>query len=145
MALFKNVRETTVNGKKVHIYLLPATRGLVMAKKLSQLVLPTISGFAEASNPESGISLATVSTLLVESLDDLDIEDIVIQLLSNLVVEGQEVTFDDYFMANYGELVEILQFALEQNFSSFFTGKGLGSLLSKIPQIQQTQVELDVE
>lgn len=137
MALINNVRTLDLNGKQITIFLLPASKGLVMAKKLSQLFLPTLSGFAEIGEEDSDMSLSTVSTLLVESLDDLDVMSVVSTLLNSVTVNGQPIDFDTYFMANYGELVSVIKFAVEENFSSFFEGKGLGNLLkSKLPVMQ---------
>ena len=135
MALFNNARKKTINGKEVTIFLLPASKGLVTAKKLSQVLLPTIGAFADGTSGD-GLDLSMPAAILVDSLDSLDVMAIVSILLEQMCVDGREVNFDEYFMANYGELFEVIKFALEENFSSFFTGSGIAKMLrNKLPKM----------
>lgn len=132
------LRTTTLsNGKEVSITLLPALKGLTMAKRLSQLVLPAMSVMA-GGDEDGETTLAEAASILVMSLDNIDEQVMVKELLNGLSVEGQGVNLDEYFAGNYGEFTEILIFALKENFSSFFEGNAfINKLKSKLSIMQQ--------
>jgi len=118
------VRSQELNGKQIQIYMLPAFEGLKMAQKLAQFVLPTVGAFYQGMASES-LNFEQIAVTLVEELDGIELETIAGRLLQGMSVNGQDVPFDDYFMANYGELTAILTFAIKENFGSFFEAKGL--------------------
>ena len=71
-------------------------------------------------------------------------------MLDELQIDGNEVDIEEYFAANYGELIEILEFSLKENFSSFFMGKGIKArflqaieslMTGQIPQESEEQQE----
>jgi len=111
------VEKIEIKGKEFQIELLPAGEGITIAHKLSTVILPLVSFDGEA-----GINLdfGKLATSLTTSLGDKDLLNVIKRVLKNLCVDGKEVVFDNYFRANYGELIKILTFAFEKNFGSFF-------------------------
>ena len=118
--MFKLKVETTeIKGKEFQIELLPAGEGIAVAHRLSTVILPLVS-----FDTEGGIDLdfGKLASSLTTSLGDKELLQVIKKLLKNLCVDGKGVDFDDYFQANYGELIKILTFAFEKNFGSFFEG-----------------------
>lgn len=134
-ALHKFRREITLeNGKKVQIKVLKTTAGIAVAKKLLNLVAPALGGAADGMRHDDFVhgapkSFTHLALTLCDQIDKVQIENILLVLLEDLTVDGKDVDFDEYFAANYGELVEILEFSLRENFSTFFTGKGMKARL----------------
>ncbi|QUF70051.1 phage tail assembly chaperone [Vibrio fluvialis] len=123
---FARIAQTTLkSGKKVQIYKLPASKGITIGMKLGKTFLPSIGQFLDGSSTGAGIHYESLALSLVQELDNFEILPIISELLKEMAIDGQEVNLDDYFMANYGELLEILVFALKENFSSFFAASGL--------------------
>ena len=125
------IQQPKIQGQQYQIYLIPAGEGLRMAKTLAQTFLPLWGQFMTSAQ-EGNLDYSELAISLVGELDTFDVETLVRRLLKECTVDGKEVDFDQYFMGNYGELVEIVAFAIQKNFSSFFAAKGLlGSLLPK--------------
>lgn len=115
--MFKlKVSTTTIKDKDFQIELLPAGEGIAMAQKLSTLVLPILSN----TNGEFSFDFSKLATALSVNISEKEFLLIIKRLLKGLCVDGKEVAFDDYFQANYGELLKIITFALTENFGSFF-------------------------
>lgn len=119
--LNKKIKQTTINGKEFQIYLLRAGEGVLLAKKLSGLVASFLTTNDEG---EVTIDFSKIAEGLSESLSEKDFVEIINKLLKELAVDGRQINFDDYFSGNYGELVQILSFAIQENFGSFFEGLG---------------------
>lgn len=137
----KKIRKTTIQGKSVQIYLLPALEGILMARELAEIVIPTVGSFYQGF-AEENLNFENLAMVLMSELDKIDVAQIITRLLKDMAVNESSVDFDDYFMANYGELVEILIFAIKENFSSFFAAKGLfDKYLPKRVEDQTTQAE----
>lgn len=118
------------SGKKVSIKLLKTTVGIAVAKKLIKLVAPAVGGAADGMRHDDFIhgaprSFTDLALTLCDQIDKVKIEDIITVLLDEMYIEGNPVDYDEYFMANYGELIEILEFSLRENFATLFTGKGI--------------------
>ena len=76
---------------------------------------------------------------LCSQLDDAKVIETVTVLLDGIEVDGEAINVDEYFAANYGEMVEVLELSIRENFESFFTAKGikdrlLGTIQNLIPQ-----------
>lgn len=135
----------TLDDVKYEIKLLPASDGIVMAKEIVKLVSPVLGSLVDGTRTHAEFGDATVFTdaalYLCSQLDKADVLEMIYALLNNLKVNGVEVEFDEAFKANYGNLVEVVKFAMEGNFSSFFSSKALTktasdfmTLLSKATQ-----------
>lgn len=130
-AISNMIKTKEIAGKEVTIYLLPAGKGIVMAKELSKTILPVFTTVV-GNTKEDGMDMGLVAEELVGNLDKLDILQLIKTLFNGMAIEGREEDFDSYFMGNYGMLIDILVFALEANFSSFFTGSdSLGQLFKE--------------
>lgn len=108
-----------IKDRTFQISLLPAGEGIQMAQKLSTLVLPILEG---AGEDEVEIDFMKIATGLSASIGDKELLAIIHRLVKGLAVDGKEVKFDDYFRGNYGELIQVIAFALQENFGSFFEG-----------------------
>lgn len=139
-ALQKFRREKTLeSGKKVQIKMLRTTAGIAVAKKLLNLVAPAIGGAADGMRHDDMIhgapkSFTHLALTMCEQIDKVQIENIITVLLEDMTIDGKEIDYEEYFSANYGELIEILEFSLRENFETFFTGKGLKARFLKTIQ-----------
>lgn len=133
----KFFRTKTINGKKYQITLLPALKAVGMGKKLLKIILPAIGGTVDGlrddglmGTPKTFTDLALV---LCEQLDDLDLDWLIQSLLNEATCDGKEIRdIDTHFQGELGELVGVMEFALRENFSSFFTGNDLIAPLKRI-------------
>lgn len=134
MSINKLVAQTEITvkdeNKKVQIYRLPASEGIVHGTKLLKLVLPVLGGladeiFSEESTKDVPQTFSEMAQRVLMQLDSFDAVALIKRLLKDASVNGKAIDFDEYFMGNYGELVLIVEFALKENFKSFFEGTGL--------------------
>jgi hypothetical protein len=115
MSLFKNVITKEVQGKQLQFRLLPATEGLGMAMKLLRIVAPVLE---DVEDEEADVAIVSN---IIANIGDADVLQMVKRLLQDISIDGEEVKFDEYFVANYGEMIEILSVIFKENFSTFFT------------------------
>lgn len=118
------VKTTVINEKTFQITMLPALEGMKIARKLAQVALPTMGAFYQGTVTES-LNFEMLAVTIVEEMNAIELEEIIVRLLKDMAVNGQAVGFDEYFMANYGELTAVVTFAIKENFGSFFEAKGL--------------------
>ena len=111
--MFKSVSQSNIFGKEYQIHLLPAGEGFAMATKLSKYAAPALE--------DGDLSIINLTAVILSQIDDKDVMEIVKRLMRNVMVDGQEVNFDEYYMANYGELVAALGYIMKENFQSFFS------------------------
>lgn len=111
-----------INNKTFQISLLPAGEGIQMAQKLSTLVLPLLDA---SDGDELELDFIKIAASLSSSLGDNDLLTIIRRLLKGMAVDGREENFDEYFRGNYGVLVQVVAFALQENFGSFFEGMAI--------------------
>lgn len=149
-ALNKFRREKTLeSGKKVGIKILRTTAGIAVAKRLMNVVAPAVGGAADGMRHDDFVhgapkSFTHLALTLCEQLDKVQIENLITVLLEDMTIDGKEVDYEEYFAANYGELIEILEFSLRENFNTFFTGKGIKARFLKTIQgmiLGETPVE----
>lgn len=119
MSLSNRVRKTEINDKEFQIYMLKGLQGALMAKKLASLVTSFLSA-GSGNDGEIEIDFTKIAEAISNGLSDQEFSDMLGALLKEMTVDGREVNFDDYFAANYGELFQVISFALQENFSSFF-------------------------
>lgn len=133
----KFFRKKTINGRKYQIQLLPALKAVGMAKTLSKVVLPALGGTIDGMRDDgfNGVpkTFTDLALVICTQLDGLDLEDIIQSLLEGCSCDGTDVVdLDSHFQGELGELVGVLEFALKENFSSFFTGNDLIAPLMKM-------------
>lgn len=125
MAFEARIRQKTIKDKTFQIYLLKAYEGTAMAHKLTEIVLsviPSLKGAANQDTDEVDVDFKEIAKVVFEKLSEKDLIDIISKLLRELAVNGRQVNVDDYFAGNYGELIAVVGFALQENFGSFFDG-----------------------
>jgi hypothetical protein len=121
-------------GIEVSIQKLPMSKGINVAKELICLIAPTIGSAVDGVRHDDLIhgapkSFSDLALVLVTQLDKVDILELIQLLLAGLLIDGDEVDIEEYFSGNYGELLEIMEFALRENFQTFFIGKGIKARL----------------
>lgn len=125
-------------GKTIKIALLPAiTKGIPVARRLLNLIAPVVGGTLDGLKHDDIIhgvpkTFSEMSLVVCQQLDQIDASSLVFTLLENMEVDGKAINLDDYFSANYGEMMEVLEFALKENFESFFTGNGMKQRFLKV-------------
>ena len=130
MDFTKSIKIKSLEGKEREytIYLLGAFEGLGLAKKLSSIILPSIGAFMSGDD----VDFMDIADSLVNHIEALDLQGLIDKLLNGVLCDGMEINFDQHFMANYGELTEIIAFALKENFGSFFTSAVSKELKGKV-------------
>lgn len=130
--------DTTVNGKNIRIKLLPAlTVGIPTARRLLNIVAPAVGGTLDGLRHDDFIhgapkTFSEMALVVCKQLEEAEVHQIIFTLLEHMEVDNKVVNLDEYFMANYGEMIEILEFALRENFQSFFTGNGMKERFHKV-------------
>lgn len=140
-------RQTVIGGKQYAISVLPARKGFTVARKITNILLPVLGEGMDSMSDKallSGQGLGSAAKILVNQMEDADVDSIIFdQLLVGASCNGQAIDPDTHFMANYGEMIELIEFSLRENFESFFTAKGLMTrLMSFLPSTgQETENE----
>lgn len=136
------------NKKQIKIRLLPAiTQGIPVARRLINLIAPVVGGTLDGLKHDEIIhgapkTFSELSLVVCQQLEKVDASNLVFTLLDGMEVEGEAIDLDEYFSANYGEMMEVLEFALRENFESFFTGNGMKQrFLKVVAMIQQGHTE----
>lgn len=132
MALPQNhFRTINIDGSEYQIKLLDALTGFRTAKDITTVVLPLVGGSFDASRHDDIVhgaptTFQQLALLLVEQSDKVNIEDIIFnRLFRYLVVDGEQKKIEDIIVGNYGLLIDLVVFAIKENFGSLFEGKGL--------------------
>lgn len=116
------VRTKEINGKTFQIHLLSASNGIIIAQKLSSIVA-TMMG--STSSDEIDIDFSKIATALSTNISEKELLEILGKLLKDMAIDQKAVNFDEYFSGNYGELISVITFALQENFGSFFEGMAI--------------------
>lgn len=127
------------NGKKISVKVLNMTAGIGVARKLLAVIAPAVGGTLDGLKHDDIIhgapkDFTDLSLTLCSQIDKIQVESLIDILLTDLTVDGVPVDIEEYFAGNYGELIEILEFSLKVNFSTFFTGKGIKARFFKTIQ-----------
>ncbi len=120
------IKQKTFGNNTYSIKLLPATQGLVTGQRIVKAFGPALgvlldSGSQEGLYPEEDKLYTDLSVAIVHQLDDLEIVQTIKELLAGLSCNSQAVDFDKHFAGEYGELIAVVEYALKENFSDFFT------------------------
>lgn len=138
-----------INGKEYTIHLLPATAGLKMSLEISKLMAPSVGAGLDGLRHDeilhgSPTTFTDLAMKLVTQMDQVNVVELVGALLGKVEVGGSRINFDTHFRANYGELIQVIEFALRENFESFFTGNGfLTRFQEMMAQLNPPQVDLE--
>lgn len=119
------IKQKTVNDKVYSVKLLPATRGMTISSRLAKALGPAVAVIVDSKDevylPGEQSFYTDIAVALVSQLDQLALEETVKELLNGLTCDGQPVNFDTHFAGNYGSLVIVVEYALQENFGNFFT------------------------
>jgi hypothetical protein len=137
------------------IKLLPSTQGIALALNLIRVFLPSIGAWADGEKkeglilPEDNSMFSEVAMLLVGQMDRIDLSDVIKTLVGNTLLNNQPINFEEHFVGNYGTLIELVEFALKENFGSFFTtylrkkGIVLGELMATSSASETPSAEME--
>lgn len=144
-------RETHINGKTYTIQLLSTSLGIKVKERIIRAFGPMLGvSFdyiqkGEDIFPEDFNLFTDLSIALVRNLTELDVVTTIQLLLADSYCDGHKIDFEDHFAGNYSELYLLVEFALKENFGSFFTdylkAKGLSvdALREMLPKAQTTE------
>lgn len=126
----KFFRKKTINNKEYQINVLGAMEALKMGRTLSKVILPAVAGILDGTRAnefgETPKTFTDLALMICTQLDDLDFDYIVLTLLKGCKCDGRDIqSVDTHFQGDLGEMISVLEFALRENFSSFFTGNDL--------------------
>ena len=139
-------RTTEIGGRKYTIRLLSAYTAFVTGMQLVKTFLPALGGLLDGEGrkdlvlPEDDALFTETAMLLVNQMDRVDLVDVIQHLVKDAQCEGATISVDSHFRGNISGFISLIEFALRENFSDFFTGflkeKGLGlqSLRARLPQ-----------
>lgn len=105
------------SGKKLTIQVLGGIEGVTLAQKLAQTFIPAYKKLFVDAKTFNAINIIEAA---IGGLAEIELTKIINRLLADATVNDFPLNVDNYFAANYGELVDFLAFALEENFGSFF-------------------------
>lgn len=122
------------NGDTYTLKLLPASKGMMMGKRLISTFAPALGVLMDSTTKdpifvEENTMCTDLAVAIVSQLDQLDFEKTIIDLLTGMTCNGQGIVFDTHFAGKYGLLLNCVEWAIKENFGDFFTewlkGKGL--------------------
>lgn len=144
------IKKKKIGKNEYHIELLPARKGIATAMKLNKIIAPVMGAGFDAFEDSEGSGFTRLGMILVEQMDQANIVELIDELLIGASVNAQEIDFDVHFRSNYGELIELLTFIIQENFQSFFSAKGLMDRFSQFkkkmfPTLEQEESQPESE
>lgn len=132
--------DISIGGSIWEMNTLPATTGLSCLTRLAAIIGAPAGAAAgglkqtegDLLNLDAGAMGDAVAKMTLQLADPSTL-DLVKTLLTDLRKDDRKVEFDDYFAANYGELLELLAWSIRENFGSFLAGsRWLGGLADRV-------------
>jgi hypothetical protein len=125
----KFLAEKEINNKKFQIRKLGALKGIKIIQQLSKVLIPIFGGTLDGFKHDDFVhgapkTFSSLALTIVESVDQIDVEGLILDFTKEMRVDGEAVVFDDFFSANYSELLSVLEFCLKENFPDFFPQDG---------------------
>jgi hypothetical protein len=126
-----NLRSIDINGSKYHIKMLDGLSGFRTQMELTKVLLPLVGESFDASRHDDVFhgapkTFREMALLLLQQIDQINLEDMIFnRLLGELLKDGVQVKLADIIVGQYEILIELVAFAIEQNYGSLFKGKGL--------------------
>lgn len=135
-------RNKVIEGREYSVTQFPARRGFALKARLAKLLGPAVAELFSAvkggdaeSLMSADIDMAIVGGAirrLLEGVDESNMLELVLSLLSMTRVDGKEITeqvFDMEFAGKFSELYKVLAFVVEVNYGDFFGSNGIGRAL----------------
>lgn len=131
------ISSVTIKDDEYTVHLLPTTVGLAMSLEISKLLMPSLGAGIDGFRHDEILhgaptTFADLGKLLVGQMGDVKIVEMIKALLGNVEVSGKKIDFDTKFRGNYGTLLQLVEFALKENFESFFTESGLQTRFAQL-------------
>lgn len=132
--LSKLQRTKKINNNEYTIKLLGGLEGIRVGNKLIKAVLPIVGGGLDGMKKDDIFDTPKtwthIALTVCEQLDELNAEELILTLLKGATIKypdqpTKDLDINSDFMANYGELIVLLEFTLKENFGSLFTEKGI--------------------
>lgn len=136
----KYSRTKKIKGTNYTIQMLQALPALKVGRAIASVVTPSLGAAFDGIRDASGLQIKNtftdIGTVLIEHLDRLDLDFIIPQLLDGLEAEGKDIDFNEHFRGDFAALIELIAFAAQENFESFFTGNPM------IARLKETLAQL---
>ncbi len=120
--------EKTIGSHRVEISLLPCKPAGDVFFQLMDIIGPSV-GVAldkirniDYVDPEEDSSFGEIIGTLTSKLSTNEMSYIIDELLKDCCVDGERFDGNKHFRGEFSSYLKIIQFALEANFSDFFTG-----------------------
>jgi hypothetical protein len=113
------IKQTTIDNRSIQINLLKAGVGIAMSQKLGGLAA---TFFEKDGEGEMSIDFAKIFRGISSELKFEELDMMLRSLLSGIAIDNKGIDFDEEFAGNYGFLIKVVTFALQENFGSFFEG-----------------------
>lgn len=149
MNLQQNFRQINIKGSDYHFKLLDGRTGFRVGLALNKIILPLIGESVDAGRHDDVFhgaprTFKSMAETLITQLDNIEAEKIIFDdLFGYLVVDGQQVKLENVIIGKYDVLIELVTFALKENFGELFAGKlsHFNFLAPLINQDSQTSTE----
>lgn len=116
MAIDQKVVE--LNGNEYIIDALPATKGIVVLKQLTKLLGPSVSHLFNPVEGENSMNKAV--SALMESVDSVNLESLLKDLMASVTKNNVAINFDREFRGQYDLLFMLSKEVIELNYGSLF-------------------------
>ena len=116
MAIDQKVVE--LNGNEYIIDALPATKGIVVLKQLTKLLGPSVSHLFNPVEGENSMNKAV--SALMESVDSVNLESLLKDLMASVTKNNVSINFDREFRGQYDLLFMLSKEVIELNYGSLF-------------------------
>lgn len=131
--------EKFIEGSNYSVTQFPARRALRLKTRLiihfgpgvGQLLIPA----EEKNSDEQKQNIVKAIEAIAKSIDENQLENLVVELLSSTRKNGVELTaptIDLEFAGDMSALYQVLWFVIEANFANFFTLLGIGNQFSEV-------------
>lgn len=121
------IKQITIKDKRYGVQLLPAYTAFAVGMELISLALPALGSYIDSEKksefilPEEDAMFSEIALLLVRQMEKANLVQIAEMLLQGLTCNGQEVDANVHFRGSVSGFMQVLEFALKENFSDFFT------------------------
>ncbi len=139
----------TIKEDEYTVHLLKTTVGLAMSLEIGKLLMPSLGAGIDGFRHDEILhgaptTFADLGKLLVSQMGEVKIVEMIKALLNNVEIGGKKIDFETHFRKNYGTLMQLVEFALRENFESFFTESGLQTrFVQLMSNLSAPQAELE--
>lgn len=120
-------KRTMINNTEYSINLLPALPAYLLGTEIMETLIPAIGNAADNGInfkdifPEDRSPLTQISLHLVKGMRDLDKAQIIDDLLAGATANGALLDIHNGMRGGAADIAELVEFALKENFTDFFT------------------------